>query len=439
MTIERKVGMGIAGQPSGQDLDFWYTTEEYTGDFCDFTDVVIDSDGNVYGAGSYGTYANSQSQIVYWVAKYDYEGAVQWKKRLNPSNWNRKTSAVSIALDDDNGHLYITGEADNKFYLFKINSSDGSAVWQKELASNGDAHCLAVDSSGNIVTTSNNSNHTRIIKFAPNGTVTWAIKATISNSEPGAVCVDSSDNIYISSRGNVSGNKTIVIKVNSSGTVQWQKSYTATTGGGNYPSTGMVTYPVANGDDALYMVFQDSNGSAGQVLTKINSSNGAAVSGKNQATGEYSADGYNQLDVDKDGNVFWAVWQQTDNANGLANIHKFDADLNNVFTRKIDNNVTSKGMKPNAIKAFNNSYIVAAQFKLSVNAGIIIVLPEDGSLAGNAFGKINYLSHAARNPTSTTVTATTTSLSFSTFTFGTTDSNVTWQNAISTTVFQSIS
>ena len=135
MTIERKVGMGIAGQVGGQDLNTWYNTETYSQDTTSFTDSAVDSDGNVYAVGSFGTYANSATAKVFWYVKYDYEGTVQYKKKINPTaGWGKVSNNSSIVLDDDNGHLYITGEADDKFYLFKVNSSDGSDVWKKELS-----------------------------------------------------------------------------------------------------------------------------------------------------------------------------------------------------------------------------------------------------------------------------------------------------------------
>ena len=433
MTIERKVGMGIAGQVGGQDLDTWYNTERFSQDTIAFTDSVVDSDGNVYAAGTFGTYANSATARVFWYVKYDYEGTVKFKRMINPNTgWGKVADGpCSIVLDEDNGYLYITGESDDKFYLFKVNSSNGSDVWKKELSSNGDAYCLAIDYSGNVIVQASTGNQTRVVKFAPNGTVAWARRATISNSENGAVCVDPDDNIYIGGRSvdNV-GNKLFVAKFNSSGAVQWQFRYTANNGVGiNNGASGMT---FAN--SSLYVAFE-SSGQAN--LMRVNPATGAYTAAKKVTSCRDNPMSYNSLDHDEDGEIYWLTHNNTTQR---GQIHKLNAGLSHHYSREIYGSRSGSGFRANGITVHRDTFIVTATaslFDYQFDA-IVTVLPTDGSKSGNTFNKITYASVTV--PASNAINATSTSFTFNSFTFGVSNTSAGWQDATSnvSNTFQSI-
>jgi hypothetical protein len=433
MTIERKVGMGIAGQVGGQDLDTWYNTERYSQDTTAFTDSVVDSDGNVYVAGTFGTYANSATARVFWYVKYDYEGTVQFKKKINPNTgWGKVANgSCSIVLDEDNGYLYITGEADNKFYLFKVNSSNGSDVWKKELSSNGDAYCLAIDYSGNVIVHASTGNQTRVVKFAPNGTVTWARRATISNSENGAICVDPDDNIYISGRTNTSGNKLFVAKFNSSGAVQWQFAYVSsqTSAEVSYGASGMT---FAN--SSLYVAFENSNQAN---LMRVNPATGAYTAAKKVTSCRDNPMSYNSLDHDEDGEIYWLTHNNTAQQ---PQVHKLNAGLSHHYSRRMFGVRSGSGIRGNGITVHRDTFIVTATASLFDYQfdSIVIVLPTDGSKAGNTFNKLIYLSVVT--PASNAINATSTSFTFNSFTFGVSNTSAGWQDATSnvSNTFQSI-
>jgi len=433
MTIERKVGMGIAGQVGGQDLDTWYNTERYSQDTTAFTDSVVDSDGNVYVAGTFGTYANSATARVFWYVKYDYEGTVQFKKKINPNTgWGKVANgSCSIVLDEDNGHLYITGEADDKFYLFKVNSSNGSDVWKKELSSNGDAYCLAIDYSGNVIVHASTGNQTRVVKFAPNGTVTWARRATMSNADNGAICVDPDDNIYISGRTNTSGNKLFVAKFNSSGAVQWQFAYVSsqTSAEVSYGASGMT---FAN--SSLYVAFENSNQAN---LMRVNPATGAYTAAKKVTSCRDNPMSYNSLDHDEDGEIYWLTHNNTAQQ---PQVHKLNAGLSHHYSRRMFGVRSGSGIRGNGITVHRDTFIVTATASLFDYQfdSIVIVLPTDGSKAGNTFNKLIYLSVVT--PASNAINATSTSFTFNSFTFGVSNTSAGWQDATSnvSNTFQSI-
>ena len=433
MTIERKVGMGIAGQVGGQDLDTWYNTERYSQDTTAFTDSVVDSDGNVYVAGTFGTYANSATARVFWYVKYDYEGTVQFKKKINPNTgWGKVANhSCSIVLDEDNGYLYITGESDDKFYLFKVNSSNGSDVWKKELSSNGDAYCLAIDYSGNVIVHASTGNQTRVVKFAPNGTVTWARRATMSNADNGAICVDPDDNIYISGRTNTSGNKLFVAKFNSSGAVQWQFAYVSsqTSAEVSYGASGMT---FAN--SSLYVAFENSNQAN---LMRVNPATGAYTAAKKVTSCRDNPMSYNSLDHDEDGEIYWLTHNNTAQQ---PQVHKLNAGLSHHYSRRMFGVRSGSGIRGNGITVHRDTFIVTATASLFDYQfdSIVIVLPTDGSKAGNTFNKLIYLSVVT--PASNAINATSTSFTFNSFTFGVSNTSAGWQDATSnvSNTFQSI-
>ena len=433
MTIERKVGMGIAGQVGGQDLDTWYNTERYSQDTTAFTDSVVDSDGNVYVAGTFGTYANSATARVFWYVKYDYEGTVQFKKKINPNTgWGKVANgSCSIVLDEDNGHLYITGEADDKFYLFKVNSSNGSDVWKKELSSNGDAYCLAIDYSGNVIVHASTGNQTRVVKFAPNGTVTWARRATMSNADNGAICVDPDDNIYIGGKTNTSGNKLFVAKFNSSGAVQWQFAYVSsqTSAEVSYGASGMT---FAN--SSLYVAFENSNQAN---LMRVNPATGAYTAAKKVTSCRDNPMSYNSLDHDEDGEIYWLTHNNTAQQ---PQVHKLNAGLSHHYSRRMFGVRSGSGIRGNGITVHRDTFIVTATASLFDYQfdSIVIVLPTDGSKAGNTFNKLIYLSVVT--PASNAINATSTSFTFNSFTFGVSNTSAGWQDATSnvSNTFQSI-
>lgn len=425
--------MGIAGQVGGQDLDTWYNTERYSQDTTAFTDSVVDSDGNVYVAGTFGTYANSATARVFWYVKYDYEGTVQFKKKINPNTgWGKVANgSCSIVLDEDNGHLYITGEADDKFYLFKVNSSNGSDVWKKELSSNGDAYCLAIDYSGNVIVHASTGNQTRVVKFAPNGTVTWARRATMSNADNGAICVDPDDNIYISGRTNTSGNKLFVAKFNSSGAVQWQFAYVSsqTSAEVSYGASGMT---FAN--SSLYVAFENSNQAN---LMRVNPATGAYTAAKKVTSCRDNPMSYNSLDHDEDGEIYWLTHNNTAQQ---PQVHKLNAGLSHHYSRRMFGVRSGSGIRGNGITVHRDTFIVTATASLFDYQfdSIVIVLPTDGSKAGNTFNKLIYLSVVT--PASNAINATSTSFTFNSFTFGVSNTSAGWQDATSnvSNTFQSI-
>jgi hypothetical protein len=213
--------------------------------------ITIDNSGNVYVSG----YAkidssNNTGSLVY---KLNNNGDIQWQYFMNdaayvtPSNANYK-----ITIDSSN-NVYVVGAALNgsinvSCIVYKLNSS-GTLQWQKKLTDTYSGkinyagfYNVTIDGSGNLYavgrTTDPNTGYIIgiIAKYNSSGVLQWQRVVTDSTNAGGetlnGVAVDGSGNVYVVGQGASSGNiLTLIIKYNSSGTLQWQRTLQNDVGG----------------------------------------------------------------------------------------------------------------------------------------------------------------------------------------------------------------
>ena len=118
---------------AGLSDSFWFATFDSSanGNTEAYSIAVDNNDGSVYICGTTNQ-ANSSiySQETMFVAKYDKAGLLQWQRALGGTNPDH---ARDIAVDNS-GNVYITGYSDNDNYtggsIFNIDvTSDGSSAW----------------------------------------------------------------------------------------------------------------------------------------------------------------------------------------------------------------------------------------------------------------------------------------------------------------------
>ena len=169
--------------------------------------IAVDSSGNVYIAGITASQGAPGSDAL--IAKYDTSGTIQWQRILGSSV---QASAGGIAVDSS-GNVYIVGFTEVSFYLdilvAKYDTS-GTLQWQRTLGSptstdNNFGLGIAVDSSGNVYITgytpyqSAGVNDALIVKYNTSGTLQWQrILGGTGNDGGTGIAVDSSGNVYIS-------------------------------------------------------------------------------------------------------------------------------------------------------------------------------------------------------------------------------------------------
>ena len=214
------MGLPMVGIHSGSELSKTSNFASYSSGGYD-ANMGIDSSGNIYVAYLTGTLVkfNTKSQIV----------------------WQKTLSGMSIqAMDvDSSGNIYLAGTAGSyptpTGIVVKIDTN-GSITWQRGYQltqwSNSGGN-VSVDSSGNVYCGfwygPSNNDYADFAKYNSSGTIQWRLQIThptlYYNCRPGAIATDSSGNSYMGAHTYNSsfGWESYAIKVNSSGTVQWQR------------------------------------------------------------------------------------------------------------------------------------------------------------------------------------------------------------------------
>jgi len=194
-------------------LKRYYSTGE-------FTDIVVDSGGNVYVTGEYFTIKhNPQGDIVWqkthgycyprgiavdsygnvyvaghsFLTKYTSNGEIVWEKESIP-----RGDIKDIAIDAyDN--IYITGVSNDNYFTIKLNSN-GDVMWQKEYDSGMYDHAedIAIDSYGNIYITGEFAGDYLTIKYNSEGEIMWLKRHDVGVREIAmGIAVDLFQNVYV--------------------------------------------------------------------------------------------------------------------------------------------------------------------------------------------------------------------------------------------------
>jgi len=223
----------------------------------------LDSSGNIYGFGAEST------DKTFFIYKYNNSGVLQWQK-ISSANAN-SLSAYGMTTDSS-GNSYIAvldnvGGSPQTWYglLIKIDST-GALVWQKRVGTSGVINYFLaphIDSSGNIYAVGYNiAGNIGVFKFDSSGNLTWTRRMV--GGEGRAVTSDSSGNIYVASEGSSSQ----IMKINSSGTLQWQRKLATT---GNTPQARAIYYD--NDTSSLYVAGSSATSNNGDCfIAKYDSS-----------------------------------------------------------------------------------------------------------------------------------------------------------------------
>ena len=215
------------------------------------------------------------------IVKYDTSGNIQWQRKLIDDK-----GATGYPIDyaygiaaDSSGNVYVAGALKNSNdgtqpYLVKYNSS-GTLQWQVTITSgetaagqNGTAYALALDSSGNPHITGSQATSAGsvvtgfVIKYNSSGTLQWQRTFIQSSGIGKAITVDSSGNVYAA--GTAYDNTLTraygtLIKYNSSGTLQWQRILSDAAASSSPSINGIAT----DSAGTIYVTGQFRNSSQG--------------------------------------------------------------------------------------------------------------------------------------------------------------------------------
>lgn len=248
--------------------------------------AVSSSGGNVFVVG-YTSQTGTNEDIL--VAKYNKNGVLQWSVKQDSSGL--KDVGYSIAVDS-NGSSYITGmvttaKGQSDILIEKLNS-DGTTSWRKTINLAGGANegrKLIVPSTSyiyvaGIVSQPTSGRDMYVAKLNSTGTVIW--QKTYSSSfnatdEAYGVDTDVSGNVYVSGKvfnRTKTSYDSIVLKYNSTGTLLWTSIYNT---GSNNISLGTDIKVDSSGNiyscgavwnsDLEWDIFIRKLNSSGQVLS----------------------------------------------------------------------------------------------------------------------------------------------------------------------------
>lgn len=200
--------------------------------------IVIDEDANVYIT---GRSAGNGSGLDYATIKYDQNGIVQWSLRYNgPGNDYDEAHAITL---DGTGNVVVTGTSTGnwvyKDYCTVKYDPQGLELWvaRYDGASNwyDVAKAVAVDTDDNVVVSGYSyaqflDYDYATIKYNSAGDQLWIQRYNgFSNGDDRAhsMALDADNNIYVT--GYTSSYLYVIdyttVKYNSSGAIQWVKSY----------------------------------------------------------------------------------------------------------------------------------------------------------------------------------------------------------------------
>jgi|694.fasta_scaffold117507_3 hypothetical protein len=195
--------------------------------------ICIDSNNYLYIICEYLVSGRTQMQVV----KYSPAGAVVWQNYISASTTADSSSSGISCPVTATPTIITIGRLANDILFQGYNYSNGQVQWQFKLAKGSTfqySSYVKCDSSGNAYLCYYNgdsgSANAFIVKINSTGTVQW--QTSLSNSYNCYIYgldFDSSGNIYVvGDARNVSGKSNgMIVKYNSSGVIQYQRTFTA--------------------------------------------------------------------------------------------------------------------------------------------------------------------------------------------------------------------
>lgn len=264
--------------------------------------ITYDASGNVYVVGA--SYASGNADIQ--VAKFNSAGVIQWQRKIDRSSGTDLGKAVAV---DGSGNVYICAKS-NSFALIKYDTN-GTLQWQYALGSSADLEprSIALDSSGNIYVCGvgiNGQPVMQVLKYNSSGALQWQqyIYLGSLNIQGYGVAVDASGNVYACGYDyfadpcfpSVLGR---LVKYNTSGTLQWEQRFSGS------PSSWDQGFAIAldsSGNPYVCGTY-DGNSTPAMLVMKYNSSGTLQWSRKLNGVGGVGAQGQG-ISVGSDGFIY---------------------------------------------------------------------------------------------------------------------------------------
>jgi uncharacterized delta-60 repeat protein len=227
--------------PSGTEL--FNVTYDRLLEYDEFSDIALDDSSNIYVSG----YAEGTTGSDIVIAKYSSTGVQRWI-RFYTSPGAGSDAGYDITVDKQ-GNIYVCGNAKLSPGFFGLDAvvikydNAGNQKWVKTIsgAANKDDYLqsIAVDNAGNvyagglIVEDSTHFFDYLLVKYDSAGSQQWIKKVDSpvhGQEQIRSIRLDNNANIYATGEYYEQGRATQVmtIKYNTSGTLEWMQTYSAT-------------------------------------------------------------------------------------------------------------------------------------------------------------------------------------------------------------------
>jgi Secretion system C-terminal sorting domain len=240
-------------------------------------DIQVTADGSYIIAGfsdsNDGDVTGNHGSYDYWIVKTDQTGTIRWQKCYGGFNTDME---CQVQLTIDGGYIIagtsysnngdVTGNHGQSDYWVVKTDSSGTIQWQKSYGGSwyeyfgnirqtiDGGYIISGSSSSNDgdVTGNHGADDYWVVKIDSSGTIQWQKSYGGSNNDGGYCIQQTIDGGYIiagttsSIDGDVTGNHGgmdyWIVKTDQTGTIQWQKCY-----GGSYDDVGLSINQLTDG------------------------------------------------------------------------------------------------------------------------------------------------------------------------------------------------
>ena len=174
----------VAKFNSSGTLQWQRTLQTSTTTFNTPYDITADTSGN-----SYATYIDNSG--IPGITKFDTNGNISWQRTIGSGSFIANQIGKSVVVDTTNGFVYVKLNNGFSIVIFKLNVSNGTAVWVREIAASPNIGlvptgiALSTDLNSYSVVASNLSGLNpglSSFKFPTDGTKTGTFTITGSNT-----------------------------------------------------------------------------------------------------------------------------------------------------------------------------------------------------------------------------------------------------------------
>lgn len=355
--------------------------------------LAYDSSDNLYAVG-YTTNSGVNSGIV---SKYSVDGTIQWQRTLGASSPN-DTNFFGVDVDSS-GNVYVVGATasngtvDGRDVQIVKYDTNGNLQWQKTLGSAGlnqqGVSIVVEQSTGDFyvggtflpATSFPQDFRTLLLKYDSSGTLQWQKGLTPATSSDSASCysiaLDSAGNIYMSGSAPTGAtyNQGLLVKYNSSGALQWQVAITKATG-----QSGFDGITIDSSDNIFVCgdVLTGVGGNTYGIVAKYNTS--GALQWKKQIGDGTTTPRCRGITTDSSGNIYTTAWAGPNNSSYII---KLDTSGSIQWQRNFSATSYTTYFYSIAMDSSNN--LVAGGYIRSgggVNQILMLRVPDDGTPTG---------------------------------------------------------